>query len=85
MSASQSIQPSRITTQVSRILKTEQFRSSRILSDFLKYVVKETLAGNVQSLKEYVIAIEVLKKSPDFNPQLDAVSKRPWIFYPPRL
>lgn len=73
MSTSQLIQPPQITAQVSRILKTDPFRSSRILSDFLKYVVKETLDGNEQSLKEYVIATEVLKKSPDFNPQLDAV------------
>lgn len=73
MSASQLIQPPQIKAQVSRILKTANFRSSRILSAFLKYVVNETLDGREQSLKEYVIATEVLKKSPDFNPQLDAV------------
>lgn len=67
------IKPELVTAQVSRIVKTEQFRNSRILSGFLKYIVKETLDGNEQSLKEYVIATEVLKKSSDFNPQLDAV------------
>lgn len=67
------IEPSKILVQVAKIVKTDQFRSSRILSNFLQYVVKETLDGNERSLKEYVIATEVLKKSPDFNPQLDAV------------
>ena len=73
MLVTQKIAPSKINEQVSRILKTPEFRRSRVLSDFLKYVVKETLKGNEQTLKEYVIATEVLKKSADFNPQLDAV------------
>ena len=73
MVVAQKIAPSKINEQVLRILKTPEFRSSRVLSDFLKYIVKVTLEGNEQSLKEYVIATEVLKKSEDFNPQLDAV------------
>lgn len=73
MSTSTLIQPDQITDQVSKIVKSEQFRNSKILSNFLQYVVKETLDGNERSLKEYVIATEVLKKSADFDPQLDAV------------
>ena len=34
---------------------------------------KETLKGNELTLKEYVIAIHVLNKSPEFNPQLDGI------------
>lgn len=73
MNSVPNIKPNQVIDQVSKIVKTEKFQSSRILSDFLKYIVKETLDGNEESLKEYVIATEVLKKSSDFNPQLDAV------------
>lgn len=33
----------------------------------------ETLNGNEQSLKEYIIGVNVLKKDPDFNPQIDSI------------
>lgn len=36
-------------------------------------MVRETLEGKGENLKEYVIATDVLNKSSDFNPQLDAV------------
>ena len=62
-----------IMDQVSKLLKSPEFKRSKILSDFLKFIVRETLKGNEDSLKEYVIATEVLHKSSDFNPQLDAV------------
>ena len=73
MVVAQKIAPSKINEQVLRIVKTPEFKKSKVLSNFLKYIVKETLDGKEQTLKEYVIATEVLKKSSDFNPQLDAV------------
>ena len=73
MRPTQQLAPSQIREQVAKILKTKEFRNSKVLSDFLRYIVKETLNGNELSLKEYVIATEVLGKSSDFNPQLDAV------------
>lgn len=73
MTTAIALEPAQIEIQVSKILKTPEFKNSKVLSNFLKYIVKETLAGNEQTLKEYVIATEVLKKSSDFNPQLDAV------------
>jgi len=73
MSAVQNVVPEQIKEQVSRILKSPEFKRSKILTDFLKYVVRETIEGNENNLKEYVIATEVLNKSSDFNPQLDAV------------
>ena len=67
------ITSNQIMDQVSKLLKSPEFKRSKILSDFLKFIVRETLKGNEDSLKEYVIATEVLHKSSDFNPQLDAV------------
>ena len=64
---------SKIKQQVSRILETQSFKSSSILSRFLYYIVSETLEGKEGSLKEYVIATNVLNRNTDFDPQLDAI------------
>jgi len=63
----------KIKQQVSRILETQSFKSSNILSRFLYYIVSETLEGKEGSLKEYVIATNVLNRNTDFDPQLDAI------------
>jgi TolB-like protein len=63
----------KIKQQVSRILETQSFKSSNILSRFLYYIVSETLEGKGGSLKEYVIATNVLNRNTDFDPQLDAI------------
>lgn len=63
----------KIKQQVSRILETQSFKSSNILSRFLYYIVSETLEGKGGSLKEYVIATNVLNRNYDFDPQLDAI------------
>jgi TolB-like protein len=65
--------PDEIREQASRILASSMFKKSKILSNFLNYIVHETINGNEQQLKEYIIAVNVLKKKSDFNPQLDAI------------
>jgi tetratricopeptide (TPR) repeat protein len=40
---------------------------------FLEYTVKQTLAGQSSSLKEYTIGLNVYDKSADFDPRLDAL------------
>jgi TolB-like protein len=63
----------KVNEQLAKILQSSPFKSSRVLTDFLKYIVSETLEGKEQFLKEYVIATSVLGRDPDFNPQLDAI------------
>jgi len=63
----------KINEQLNLILSTPAFKSSRILSDFLSFVVEQSLAGKGQELKEYTIAIKVLSRHSDFNPQLDSI------------
>lgn len=65
--------PGEIIEQVSRILDSSMFKKSKILSNFLHYISFETIQGNQETLKEYVIATNVLKKKTDFNPQLDGI------------
>jgi TolB-like protein len=62
-----------IHEQTGRICSSEGFRHSLILTKFLRFIVEQTLAGKQLQLKEYTIALEVLRKKSDFNPQLDAI------------
>src|SRR6187455_3349849 len=62
-----------VGNQLKLILSHELFNNSAVLSNFLKYIVEETLAGNFKSLKEYTIGVEGLGKKADFNPQIDAI------------
>jgi len=68
-----SLDAAEVREQVIRICQNPSFAKSRILSDFLNFVIEKTLDGKQNILKEYTIALEVLKKKPDFNPQLDAI------------
>lgn len=62
-----------ILNELDTILSSDLFARSSVLSNFLKYVVEETLKGNTEGLKEYTIAVNALGKSEDFNPQTDAI------------
>lgn len=61
-----------VKDQLGRILAEPQFQQSSILTDFLSYVVKETLQGNSNNLKEYTIGTSALSKKPNFDTQSDA-------------
>lgn len=62
-----------ILEELDRILSSDMFSRSSVLSSFLKFIVDETLEGNTEGLKEYTIAVGALGKSDDFNPQIDAI------------
>jgi len=62
-----------ITLQLKRIFMHPDFSKSEILKKFLTYIVKETLTGNADILKEYTIALNVLKKPSNFNPQKNCI------------
>ncbi len=62
-----------IEAELDKILAAPQIAKSRVLSAFLKYIVHETLEGRSDELKEYTIAIDVLKREEDFNPQVDSI------------
>ncbi len=62
-----------VNEELERVLQSRKFNKSVILSDFLRFIVSETLHGHDNQLKEWVIATEVLKRKPDFNPQYDAI------------
>lgn len=62
-----------IEEQLERIYLHPDFSSSRILRRFLSFIVQETLTGNAVYLKEYTIALKVLEKPNNFNPQKNCI------------
>lgn len=68
-----SISPEIIGAQLLKILKAPAFQNSVTLSRFLQFIVEQTLSGHETELKEYTIAVKVLSKRPDFNPQSDPI------------
>src|SRR5579864_58117 len=59
--------------QLERVLASPGFSRNERLSRFLRFVVDQHLAGRDQELKESVIAIEVLGRSPDHDPKRDSI------------
>src|SRR4051812_45249797 len=62
-----------ISNQLERIFLHPDFSKSMILKKFLAYIVHETLIGNSNCLKEYTIAVKVLEKPSNFNPQKNCI------------
>jgi TolB-like protein len=65
--------PEQISRQVNKILEDPHFRSSEILSNFLNFIVTETIKGDANRLKEYTIALSVLHKPKTFNPKENCI------------
>jgi len=62
-----------ITEQTKRILSFAMFRNSPVLSRFLEFIISETIHKKETLIKEYSIAINVLYRSRDFNPNVDSI------------
>lgn len=62
----------RIREELSRVLASHEFRSSKRSQDFLRYVVENTLQGHADMLKERTIGIEVFGRSTSYDPSDDA-------------
>src|SRR5579862_3454750 len=61
-----------VRDELSRVLSSHEFRSSKRSQDFLRYVVEHTLAGHADMLKERTIGIEVFGRSTSYEPSDDA-------------
>jgi tetratricopeptide (TPR) repeat protein len=62
-----------IRAALERVVASEVMRSSPQLTAFLRFVVEAVLEGNSDRIKGYVIAVEVLKRGAQFNPQIDPI------------
>ena len=66
------ISPEVVKDQLNCILSSSDFESTNQLSQFLQFVVEETLAGRADQIKAYTIATSVLGRKSDYDPQTDA-------------
>lgn len=63
--------PDEIRAELSRILASRCFAQAARSSEFLRYVVEESLAGAAERLKGYTIALEVFNRPESFDAQSD--------------
>jgi hypothetical protein len=59
--------------QMERLLKSRHFCNSKRYPALLEYIVRETLAGNADSLKERVLGMAVFHRSPDYDANADPI------------
>jgi hypothetical protein len=62
-----------IRALLERVLSSHQFRGSRRCQALLRHITERTLSGNVGSLKERTLGIEVFGRSPDYDTSQDPV------------
>jgi adenylate cyclase len=60
-----------VRAALERILRSSCFEHAGRASDFLRFVVDRTLAGEGERLKGYTIGVEVFGRAPDFDAQSD--------------
>lgn len=56
-----------------RVLFSPIFEKSHRQQALLRYLIKETLAGNAQRLKGYTLGVEIFGRGSDFDPNVDAI------------
>jgi hypothetical protein len=58
---------------LNRVLEGEAFKGSHRSGKFLRYIVHRTIAGDLDSLKERAIGIEVFGRPPGYDTSADAI------------
>lgn len=64
---------SKAASQLERIIASKAFRQADRLKRFLTFVVEETIAGRAESLKEFVVGMEVFGRDNTFDPRNDPI------------
>jgi len=62
-----------VLLQAERLVLSPHFRNSRRYTDMLRYVVKQTLDGHADTLKERTLGIEVFGREPSFDTAGDSI------------
>ncbi len=67
------INNSAILDELSRVLRSQVFRNSDMLRNFLSFIVQEELKDDGIELKQYSIAVHAFDRSEDFDPTTDPI------------
>ena len=70
--AAETVSAEAVRKELARVLASPQFTSSGRLSDFLRHIVEEKLAGRGDQIKESLVGVAVYGKRPDYDPKTDA-------------
>jgi len=62
-----------VRSQLDRILNSRAFVQSHRIRRFLQFVVEESLLGQPERLKEYLIGVEVFDRRDAFDPRVDSI------------
>ena len=62
-----------ILAQLERLLATPYFSHSRRFPAFLRYIVRTTVDGQGDQLKERTIGVEIFGKNADYDTALDPI------------
>ncbi len=62
-----------IKSELDQILRSRAFIQSHRIRRFLQFIVEESLLGQPQRLKEYLIGIEVFDRREIFDPRVDSI------------
>src|SRR5271165_1544992 len=73
LSSGPAIPPEEVEAELQRILASPIFRKAPRHSRFLSFVVRKALDGSGDSVKEYLIGLEVFDREPDYDPGSDPV------------
>src|ERR1700681_4097678 len=62
-----------VSDQPARIVESPRFITSARLCRFLTHIVNRTIHGDLDSLKEFSIAVEVFDRTSEYDPNIDAI------------
>jgi adenylate cyclase len=72
-SAADPVPATAVRDQLARIVNSSGFVSSARLCRFLTHIVNRTIEADIDSLKEFSIAMEVFDRSSEYDPNIDAI------------
>jgi TolB-like protein/Flp pilus assembly protein TadD len=62
-----------IKAELERVLSSEAFSGSERLCQFLRFVVEQSICGQADALKEWLLGVRVFGRSQSFDPRVDAI------------
>ena len=65
--------PESIRKSLETISFSDGFKNAERMSRFLRFVVEKSLAGEVDSIKEYTLGTEVFDRPAAFDPKTDTI------------
>jgi serine/threonine-protein kinase len=69
----QAVPAAAVGEQLARIVDSPRFVSSARLRRFLTHIVNRAIGGDLDSLKEFSVAMEVFDRTSEYDPSIDAI------------